>query len=106
MSGRKQTVKILHIGDLHLDSPFASLGSDGQAKANAELRRAFSRAIGYARENAVQIVLIAGDLFDREYYSRGTLDTVCKEMESVPDCVFVISPGNHDPITPHSPYKT
>ena len=102
----KNAITVLHLGDLHLDSPFSSMSSEAQSRANTELRDVFSRAMRFAAHEKADIVLLAGDLFDREYYSPATVALLVSEMRSLPDCRFVISPGNHDPLTPHSPYKS
>lgn len=99
-------VKLLQLGDLHLDSPFSALTGEEAAKRNAELRRVFSGAVRYAKNNDVDVILLCGDLFDREYCSEQTLALLRKEMQEFPECRFVISPGNHDPYSAHSPYKT
>lgn len=99
-------IKILHLGDLHLDSPFSGISGEEASKKNAELRRVFSDAINYAKAKRADIVLLCGDLFDREYYSPQTIGLLKREISGFPECRFVISPGNHDPYSAHSPYKT
>lgn len=99
-------IRILHLGDLHLDSPFSGISGEEASKKNAELRRVFSDAISYAKAERADIVLLCGDLFDREYYSAQTIELLKRELSGFPECRFVISPGNHDPYSEHSPYKT
>lgn len=99
-------VSILHLGDLHLDSPFSALDGESAAKRNAELRRVFSGAVKYAKSNKVDIILLCGDLFDSERCSAQTIAFLRGEMESFPECSFVIAPGNHDPYCAHSLYET
>ena len=99
-------VRILHLGDLHLDSPFSGKSKEAAARMNAKAREVFRAAMRFARERAVDIVLLAGDLFDREYYAPATVKMLCDEMAALPECRFVISPGNHDCYTAHSPYRT
>ena len=88
-------MKILHTGDLHLDSPFASLDERrGEIRKN-ELRAAFTSMMTYARMNEVDIALFAGDLFDGRYITRETLSLVDKELEKFAKPVFIVT-GNHD----------
>lgn len=89
-------IKILHTGDLHLDSPFANLSPAIAAVRRRELRETFSAMMAYARTAAVDIVLIAGDLFDRRFATSETLELIREEFAALP-CPVVISPGNHDP---------
>lgn len=63
-------MKILHTGDIHLDSPFAGLSPDAARQRRSDLRAAFSDMIAFARQQAVDLVLIAGDLFDKIYVTR------------------------------------
>lgn len=98
-------MKIIHTGDLHLDSPFSSLDPSSSEKRRGALRAAFSSLVILAKTEKVDLFLIAGDLFDDECITKDTINAVVKDMASVPDCLFVITPGNHDPFTETSPYK-
>lgn len=89
-------IKILHTGDVHLDSPFAGLSMEAARRRRRELRETFSAMMAYARDSAVDMVLIAGDLFDRSFATRETVELICTEFASL-DCPVVVSPGNHDP---------
>lgn len=89
-------LRILHTGDLHLDSPFAGLKPDAAARRRSELRDTFSRIMAYARTGGIHMVLIAGDLFDRRFATAETLALIKDEFERL-DCPVVIAPGNHDP---------
>ena len=97
--------KILHIADLHLDSPFRDDPISEAEKRRADLRNVFLNALKYASENDVKLVLISGDLFDSNYYSKTTLDFLAESFAEAPNCHFVIAPGNHDPYRYASPYK-
>ena len=98
-------MKIIHTGDIHLDSPFTSLNPIEAEKRRNALRAAFSSMILYAKTEKVDLFLICGDLFDDECITKDTCLALCKEMASVPDCSFIITPGNHDPYSENSPYK-
>ena len=98
-------VKILHTADMHLDSPFTLMDASLSQARRADLRSAFSALMMYVKDNDIDLVLIAGDMFEHEYATKETIALVVKEFEKVPDCRFVISPGNHDPYTPTSVYK-
>jgi len=88
-------MKILHTGDLHLDSPFASLDQRRAEIRKNELRAAFTSMMTYARMNEVDIALFAGDLFDNHYISRETIALMDRELQKFAKPVF-ITPGNHD----------
>ena len=88
-------LKILHTGDIHLDSPFSGLSPRYAETRRNELRAAFTSMMTYAKMNNVDIMLIAGDVFDGEYVTRETLALLCREFEKFGNPVF-ITPGNHD----------
>ena len=92
-------LKILHTGDIHLDSPFSKLDARRAEIRRGELRAAFSSMMRFAREHAVDLLLIAGDLFDNESVTRETVALLTREFSLFPGKI-VISPGNHDCITP------
>lgn len=98
-------MKILHTGDIHLDSPFTSINPIEAEKRRTALRSAFSSMILYAKTEKIDLFLICGDLFDDECVTKDTCLTLCKEMASVPECSFIITPGNHDPYRENSPYN-
>lgn len=89
-------LKILHFSDAHLDVPHTAADLDAAEVRRAELRSAFSSMMLYIRQNGVRLVLIAGDLFDHAFLTRETTSLLVREFASVPDCHFVISPGNRD----------
>lgn len=94
-------LKILHTGDIHLDSPFARLDARRAEIRRMELRDTFSSLITYACEKGVDVLLIAGDLFDRDFVTRETISFLQKEFARFENPI-VISPGNHDCCSPES----
>jgi len=104
VSEKMKMVRILHCADLHLDSPFI-LGSVQKSEARRkELRGVFTSMMLYSKTNNIDIMLMSGDLFDTSYVTRETVELMKSEFLKMPECKFVISPGNHDPYTPDSVY--
>lgn len=101
-SSQKQSVRILHTGDLHLDAPFACLSPEKSEARRTELRETFGRLVTLAREEAVDLLLIAGDLFDSAYVTSRTANRIIEEFAALRRTEIVIAPGNHDPYTPSS----
>ncbi len=87
-------IKILHTGDLHLDSPFAGVDLPTGERLRSELRRIFTDIVELAAEH--DMLLIAGDLFDCGFVSPETLNIV-RDCLAVYGKPVVIAPGNHDP---------
>ena len=88
--------KFIHGADFHLDSPFGALPAEQAAHRRRESRQMLARLADYVRENGVDLVLLAGDLFDGAGAFRDTGEQLARALErmEVPVC---IAPGNHDP---------
>ncbi len=97
------TVRILHCADLHMDSPFESLPSEKAALMRSEQRELIMNIAETAKNYKVDLVFLAGDIFDSEmaYYETGEVLTEALKEIKVP--VF-IAPGNHDYYCSASPY--
>ncbi len=87
-------IRILHFGDMHLDSPFSGVDASVGERLRAELRSLFCEIMAFASD--YDAVLIAGDLFDTGFVSPDTVSAVKRSVESCGRPV-VIAPGNHDP---------
>ncbi len=101
---QRRPVRILHTGDIHLDSPFSRFTIEESEERRQRLRDSFSDLMALIREKNVDIALIAGDLFDSAYGTAATAALLAEEMAACPTCRFFIAPGNHDPYTPNSLY--
>ena len=96
--------KIIHTGDLHLDSPFSLLSAEEGRLRRASLREVFSKIVDVANEEAVDVLILAGDIFDT-YPIRPETETAFLRDLRRAKCRVFITPGNHDPYTPDSPYS-
>lgn len=96
-------LKILHAADLHLDSPFTGLSPEQAAQRRAEQRQLVQAMADLAVQERVDLVLLAGDLFDSGRIYRDTARELAEELGRIPAPVF-IAPGNHDPFDGASPY--
>ena len=90
------SIKILHTGDIHLDSPFSGLDAHRSEVRRNELRGTFTSLMTYARTENVDLFLITGDMFDVGFATRETISLLIREISKL-KCPVVISPGNHDP---------
>lgn len=90
-------MKIIHCGDIHLDSALGHNFTAAQAKLrNVELCATFARMVSYAVREQVSAVLIAGDLFDSACVSLKTADFVLEQIRSAAGVHFFYIGGNHD----------
>src|SRR5690606_3435278 len=93
--------RFIHAADIHLDSPlrglsrYEGLPEDGIRGAT---RGAFDNLVRSAIEEAVDFVLIAGDLFDGEWRDMGTGLYFARAMGRLSQSgipAFILA-GNHD----------
>ncbi|MBO4692778.1 MAG: DNA repair exonuclease [Clostridia bacterium] len=96
-------VKILHCADLHIGATAAMLGEKGQTR-RFETLITFENIIRLAKDNAVNIILIAGDLFCSNSVERSAVNRTVECIGSVPDIKVVFAAGNHDPLNSSSPF--
>lgn len=99
------SIKILHAADFHLDSAFAGLTSEQAKLRRRESRQMLERLSNYVNRQGVEIVLLAGDLFDSATTYRETIEALIDALGSMRAKVF-IAPGNHDFYSARSPYAT
>ena len=101
-------MKFVHIADMHFDIPFTSLNTveDLGEKRRLEQRNAFKKVIEYIKENNVEYLFIAGDLYEHDYVRESTIDYIAKLFSEIPNCKVFITPGNHDPYIKNSYYDT
>lgn len=88
-------IRILHAADLHLDSPFEGLPEEKAALRRAEQRGLLMKLPELCEAGGVQLVLLAGDLFDSAGSYAETWETLSQSIERIGVPVF-IAPGNHD----------
>src|SRR5215470_10971182 len=89
-STSRPTRRLLHTSDLHIDD-------------RTYTHEVFAAVVDVAIESAVDMVLIAGDLFDHARITPGTAERVIAELARIPVQTVVI-PGKHDCTGPGSLY--
>lgn len=99
-------LKILHTADIHLGAKFSGLGNKG-AYQREQLRTTFKNVIATAIDERVNIVLIAGDLFDANQQPQRNIDLVMEQFNllgsnNIPVCLI---PGTHDALDSSSIYR-
>ena len=94
-------MKFIHAADIHLDSPLNGLSAYPDAPADqlrSATRDAFTVLVDRAIDEAVDFMVIAGDLYDGSWRDYNTGIFFCKEMgrlKRVGIPVYVLF-GNHD----------
>ena len=98
-------LKFIHAADFHLDSAFGALPAGRAAERRRESRELAFRLADYVNGHGVQLVLLAGDLFDSAAPYRETGEALAEALGRMNAQVFA-APGNHDWYGPGSPWVT
>ncbi|MDB6155906.1 MAG: repair exonuclease [Chthoniobacteraceae bacterium] len=94
-------MRFIHAADIHLDSPLRGLERYEGApveELRGATRKAFTKLIALCQEEAVDFLLIAGDVYDGDWQDYNTGLFFTKQMARLRDAgipVFLIR-GNHD----------
>lgn len=90
-------MRIIHCADVHLDSKISANLDEEKAKLRREeVLHTFIRMIDYAEENHVQVILIAGDLFDTRRVKASVRNAVEDVIRKHGSIRFYLLKGNHD----------
>ena len=89
-------IKVLHIGDVHLDTPYVSLPPEKSDERRRGLRATFMKMMDYVRNAGIDYVLISGDLFDLKCATNTTAELLVREFRNCKDTKFIIAPGRCD----------
>ena len=90
-------LRVLHTADVHLGARHADLGDQAAAQRERQFA-AFRASRRLALAEKVDLVLIAGDLFDSNVQPRRSVEQVAAELRRLVEGRIrtVIIPGTHD----------
>ncbi|HTC85123.1 MAG TPA: DNA repair exonuclease [Candidatus Acidoferrum sp.] len=99
-------LRLLHTADVHLGARHGDLGEQAAAQRERQFA-AFSATVDLAIAEKVDLVLIAGDLFDTNTQPRRSVERVAAELKRLADATVrtVIIPGTHDVYDRSSIYR-
>jgi exonuclease SbcD len=99
-------LRLLHTADVHLGARHADLG-DRAATQRERQFAAFVATIDLALAEKVDIVLIAGDLFDSNVQPRRSVERAAAQLKRLVEARIrvVIAPGTHDVFDRSSIYR-
>lgn len=91
-------VRFVHTGDIHLGLQFNSVSFD---KEKARIRReelwsTFQRIVEYTRDNNMDFLFIAGDLYEDKYFTLADMKRLKDILSEAKDVKIIITAGNHD----------
>lgn len=98
--------RLLHMADVHLGARHDDLGPAAVAQRERQFA-AFHRAVELALTEKVDLVLIAGDLFDSNAQPRRSVERAAAELNRLIErhIPVVLIPGTHDCYEPSSIYR-
>lgn len=99
-------LRLLHTADVHLGARHADLGEQAAAQRERQFA-AFKATIDLAIAEKVDVVLIAGDLFDSNSQPKRSVERVAAELKRLSEKKIrtVIIPGTHDVYDRSSVYR-
>jgi len=90
-------LKIIHCADIHLgsklESKFTKEKSDIRKR---EVLNTFGKMIDYANENGIKVILLSGDVFDKDKPAIKDKEFFYKAIKKNPQIDFLYLNGNHD----------
>ena len=90
-------MRIIHCADLHLESPMKNIIKSDKAKERRdELLYNFDRLVDYANDKKVDIILVAGDIFDNGKKRKSAVKHIREVITDNPHIDFLLLKGNHD----------
>lgn len=100
-------VRFVHTGDLHLGLKFqdASFSKAIGKDRRIELWQTFERIVTYTRDNNIDFLFIAGDLFEAEYFTIGHMKRLRDILGKAKNQRILIAGGNHDSLSQRSFYR-
>ncbi len=98
-----EKLRILHTADLHLGASFSGIGANSSTR-KAELNITAENIFKICRANKIDLLLIAGDVFENNSVDDESVSAFLSACENTPDTLIFISAGNHDPLTADSPF--
>ena len=99
-------LRLLHTADVHLGARHGDLGDQAAAQRERQFD-AFRATVDLALSEKVDLVLIAGDLFDTNTQPRRSVERVAAELRRLADANVrtVLIPGTHDVYARSSIYR-
>lgn len=99
-------LRLLHTADVHLGARHADLGDQASAQRERQFA-AFVATVDLAIAEKVDLVLIAGDLFDSNVQPRRSVERAAAQLQRLVEARIrtVVSPGTHDVFDRASIYR-
>lgn len=98
-----ENIKILHTADIHIGAAESFLGADANSR-RFETLITFEKIIDLAKAEKVDLIAIAGDLFDSNTVEERFITAVFEKIAAAAPIKVIFAAGNHDPLNSDSPF--
>ena len=98
-------VSVLHCAGFRFDSPAWEGPERWAAQRNQDLWQTFEAVLSLCRSEKVELLLLAGNLFEQEYVRKETVERVAKSFAKLNGTEIFIAPGERDPLVTTSAYR-
>ncbi|MBZ5700444.1 MAG: metallophosphoesterase [Acidobacteriia bacterium] len=95
-------IKILHAADWQIGKQFGFITQDAGAGVRTQRLKTMENIAKLAMERRVDVVVVAGDVFENNTLSDETLRRTLQAMRHFKDGKWILLPGNHDPAAAES----
>lgn len=90
-------MKFIHTADFQIGARFIQFGEKADVLRAARLST-LKRILDLAKEQGVDALLIAGDMFESNQIATGLVKEAFAALAACPEIPVIILPGNHDPL--------
>lgn len=98
-----EKIRILHTADIHIGAAESFLGREADSR-RFETLITFEKIMDLAVKAEIQVVAIAGDLFDSNRVEERFFDAFFNKISALPQIKVIFAAGNHDPLNSESPF--
>lgn len=91
-------MKFIHSADIHLGSKINSLPKTIADSIKSEIRKAFIRMVDYAKQQNINVIVLAGDVFDSDSPFKKDKEFFYDVVEANQEIDFLYLRGNHDSV--------
>lgn len=98
------SIKFIHTADLHFGTEFSFLEPAKRQIRKTELLLCAEKVFSLCRANDIDLLLLAGDIFENNAVGNETASEFLRLIERTPNTTVVYVAGNHDPLTADSPF--
>lgn len=96
-------MKIIHTADVHLGAKMDSkFPREVSSKRKEEVRNTFRRMVEYAKQAGVEVIILAGDIFDSDNPFQKDREYFYSVVRNNPEIDFIYLRGNHDIVANHT----